>query len=67
MNILRPLVKPDARSPYQRYGKTPSKYSDLYQRWNRLMKSGHEQEANAVGAEHTARFLGVDIIEDVAA
>lgn len=26
MQLGRPIVRPDARSPYQKYGKTPKKY-----------------------------------------
>ena len=31
----RPVVNPDARSPYQRYGKTPYRYSPAYYAWRR--------------------------------
>ena len=66
MDSHRPIVKPDARSPYQKYGKTAHRYSPIYQEWRKLMMSGNEADARAVAMRHAARFLGIDVMEEEA-
>ena len=46
-----------ARSPYQRHGKTPFRYSDLFHRWRVALIEGRADEARRLGAEHDARYL----------
>lgn len=45
------------QSPYQRHGKSPYQYSDLYRRWRTARLHGREAEARALGNEHTARYM----------
>jgi hypothetical protein len=46
-----------AKSPYNKYGKRPYQYSELYQRWRTAMINRRENEARSLGQEHTARFM----------
>jgi len=46
------------KSPYKRYGKTPHRYSDLYQRWRSARLRGDDAEARALARQHEARFFG---------
>lgn len=46
-----------AKSPYQRHQKAPHVYSELYRAWRRAVMRGDDDEAERLGAEHTARFL----------
>lgn len=47
-----------SKSPYQRYQKTPYRYSDLYQRWRQARLNGREGEARTLSAQHSLRFFG---------
>lgn len=38
--------------------KSPIRYSQLYQTWRRAAMAGRKEEADRLGAEHTARALG---------
>ncbi|NBJ13229.1 hypothetical protein [Microvirga arsenatis] len=46
------------KSPYKRYGKTPHRYSELYQRWRSARLRGDDAEARALARQHEARFMG---------
>lgn len=41
-----------AKSPYQRYQKTPHQYSEAYRRWKSAVKGGRDHEARAAHAAH---------------
>lgn len=45
-----------AKSPYQRYGKTPCRYSEIYYRWKAAVLKGDDKEAARLSREHSARF-----------
>lgn len=45
-----------SKSPYQRYAKTPYRYSDLYYRWRAAVLRGDEKEARNLGRQHSQRF-----------
>lgn len=40
-----------AKSPYQKYGKAPYRYSELYRQWATARRSGH-RDADALGLKH---------------
>jgi hypothetical protein len=45
-----------AKSPYQRYGKTPWKYSELLNSLLRARMSGSIDEANMLARQHSQKF-----------
>ena len=47
---MRHVVKPDATSPYQRYGKRPYRYSPQYYAWRRK----HVSKAAEAERQHKA-------------
>jgi hypothetical protein len=50
------MVKPDARSPYQRYGKAPTLYSAEYQRWAAATRKNDDAARNAADRDWRRRF-----------
>lgn len=44
-------TKPNAHSPYQRYAKAPTLYSQSYQRWAAAIRSGNHNAAAEADAE----------------
>jgi len=60
--MARAAKKPEARSPYQKYGKTPYVYSDLYRRWKTAIKAGRKDEAEALSIEHMRR-IAIDSLD----
>lgn len=46
-----------SKSPYQKYRKTPYRYSDLFNRWREALLAGKNGLARQLGEEHSARFL----------
>lgn len=44
------------RSPYQRYRKSPYRYSPAYQRWKNAIVSGRDAEAHAADIEWRNMF-----------
>lgn len=53
---IKAKTEKKAKSPYQRYGKTPYRYSDLLQDWTRAIKEGKRDLANVLGDRHTRMF-----------
>lgn len=49
---------PSGRSPYQRLGKRPWRYSDLHSSWRSATLRGDAHEAARFGREHSRRYLG---------
>jgi hypothetical protein len=45
-----------AKSPYQRYAKTPHRYSEVYYRWRTAIREGKHAEARRAPEEHAAKF-----------
>lgn len=45
-----------AKSPYQRYGKSPFRYSEAYRDWFRAAKSGDRGAMEREGRRHSAAF-----------
>lgn len=59
--------KRKSQSPYQKYGKSPHRYSDLYQRWRSAVIAGRKDEAEQLGRQHTRRFAyGVQPLPEAA-
>ena len=54
--MARKRSEKSGKSPYQRYGKVPFRYSDIYQRWREAVMRGRDREAAALAAEHARRF-----------
>lgn len=50
------MAERKSKSPYQRYQKTPIRYSEAYNRWKSATKGGREAEARAAAYAHR-RFL----------
>lgn len=67
MTELKPIKKRKANSPYQKYGKVPFRYSELYYAWRRAIKDGKTSEARRLSEQHTERWLGTFIRERDAA
>lgn len=44
------------QSPYQKYGKTPHRYSETYNRWKVAAIKGHKAEADRLATEHSEKF-----------
>lgn len=57
MTILKAAEARKAKSPYQRYQKTPFVYSELYRRWFSAMTAGRKDEADKIGRDHSRRFM----------
>ncbi len=53
-------AKKKAKSPYQKYGKTPHRYSELFNQWQAAVRRSDEHAARRYGREHTARFGNPD-------
>jgi hypothetical protein len=47
-----------AKSPYQKYGKSPFVYSETYRQWKAATKAGRKDEADRHARQHRARFGG---------
>jgi hypothetical protein len=45
-----------ARSPYQKYGKRPHRYSERYNAWRSATKEGRTQDAAYLAAAHSRGF-----------
>jgi hypothetical protein len=55
----RPIVRPDARSPYARYGKKPYRYSAAYYAWRRtFVRKAAEAEAKHAAVEAERKAYG---------
>jgi hypothetical protein len=50
------IVNPDARSPYQKYGKTPYRYSQQYREWINAFKTGNHREQAKAHSDWCKRF-----------
>lgn len=46
-----------AKSLYQRHGKAPYKYSDIYQQWKACKLKGDERGADDAARRHYNRFV----------
>jgi hypothetical protein len=49
-------VKPDAKSPYQKYGKAPTLYSPEYQRWFAAVKKNDDRATREAHTDWMRRF-----------
>ncbi len=50
-----------SKSPYNKYGKRPYQYSELFQRWRKAVLDRHDGLARTLGQEHTARWMKQDL------
>ena len=49
-------LKKKAKSPYQKYGKTPHRYSETFNQWQAAVKRQDQRAVNQLGREHTAKY-----------
>ena len=52
------MSHPKAKSPYQRYQKSPFRYSDIFRDWMAATIVGRVGEATTLGDKHTRAFGG---------
>ena len=52
------MAKQLAKSPYNKYGKHPYRYSTLYQDWRNAMLDERYSQAAALGVKHTEAYFG---------
>lgn len=50
------MAKRESKSPYQRYQKTPYRYSAHLRTWESAIKAGNTRAAEAASREHAAQF-----------
>ena len=55
--------KRKAASPYQKYGKSPFRYSTLYYQWRDAVKRNDTAAMRTLGRQHSIHFLGADEYE----
>ena len=56
MEGTREVLNPNGRSPYQRYRKTPWRYSDLLGKIGKARLEGHHLEADKLARSHSAAY-----------
>ena len=55
------IINKDARSPYQRYGKTPYRYSEHYRKWHNAFKTGDQREMRKSHDNWCKRYAPVEM------
>lgn len=48
-----------AKSPYQRYQKTPFVYSEAYRRWKSAVKDGRDRDASIARTAHRQHLINL--------
>ena len=56
------MTEKKAKSPYQRYGKTPYRYSADYYAWRAAAIRGDKNEAERIGRVHSRKFISHDYL-----
>lgn len=51
------MAEGKGKSPYQRRGKQPFRYSEIYQKWRSAALSGNPSEASFHARAHYRRFV----------